>query len=159
MAFRKVDWRKRLPPRTAPVRKKRSPRAARKKQRKREQEGSGSHSEFRVKCCLSLMLTPLKRPTPCPVCRASRYHVTYAADPHPSRLKRMRRGGMRGGWFTVKRGYYCAEPPVGVAFRDRAGDVSTSCRRVEQGRTDAAFVERERIRCEFARGIKAQNRA
>ena len=74
-----------LPKREPSARKKRTPKGAAKKQRKREQQGSGSRSEFRVKCCISLMCTPLERTPPCDYCRTTRYHVTYDDDPHPSR--------------------------------------------------------------------------
>ena len=59
----------------------------------------------------------------------------------------------------MTRGYYCEDEPVGVEFRDRAGEETSACERVEQGRLDYAFVESERIRCEMAEHMAAQNRA
>ena len=122
-----VQWRH-LPPKKLPARKRRSPKGAEKKQRKREEEGSGSRSSFRVRCCLSLMGTPAERLPPCDECRRRRYHVTYDADPDPSRVKR-RRDRKSGNFYKEYRGYYCAEPPTGVEFTDRAGDETSNCRR------------------------------
>ena len=118
-----------LPPRKHSTRRKRTPKGAAKKQRKREAEGSGSRSSFRVRCCLSLMGTPAERPTPCNICRRKRYHVTYDAHPDPSRVKRQR-DSTSGKTYTVYKGYYCEEAPTGVEFRDRAGDETSNGERV-----------------------------
>ena len=114
-------------PRASKSRHHKTPRAAAKKRQKREREGSGSRSEFRVRCCLSLMGTPAERPRPCWYCRKARYHVPYDADPDNGRVTTRRRNGKT---YKEYNGHYCAKPPTGVEFRDRAGDETTYCDRV-----------------------------